>query len=68
MRLIKADMEKREFELCIEGRELSFIRAALSNYLSMLHKKAANCTACGMEAVEVRYLLEKIREIMKEAR
>lgn len=58
--------DRHEFDIYVNRGELSLIRSAIRERMSSLRRKAANCTACGMEATELRWLLEEIDKTIEE--
>lgn len=64
MQIIRID--RHEFNIYLRRGELSLIRSAIKERISSLRCKAANCTACGMEAMELRWLLEEIDKTIRE--
>ncbi len=59
-------VDRHEFDIYLSRGELSLIRSAIKERMSSLRRKAANCRACGMEATELRWLLEEIDKTIEE--
>lgn len=59
-------VDRHEFNIYLSRGELSLIRSSIVERMSNLRRKAANCTGCGMEAAELRWLLEEIDKTIKD--
>lgn len=59
-------IDRHEFNIYLNRGELSLIRSSIKERMSSLRRKAANCTGCGMEATELRWLLEEINKTVEE--
>lgn len=59
-------IDRHEFNIYLNRGELSLIRSSIKERMSSLRRKAANCTACSMEATELRWLLEEINKTVEE--
>lgn len=59
-------IDRHEFNIYLSSGELSLIRSSIAERMGNLRRKAANCTACGMEAAELRWLLEEINKTIKD--